>query len=466
MSAVILGAGTVGFRLAQQLIEEQQDVVLIEKDPQQAERASDALDCLVINDIGNSIDTLRRAGTAKADHFVAVTNSDEMNMLACGIVAGEFPGPKKIARVRNVDYWNTNVIGRSILGIDYIVSPEIEVAQSIVNAVDRGAVSDVMFFEKTGLQMRSIGVASDSPFVGRSIEESRRSIEAHFLVAVIYRSGEYLIPSGVDRVYEGDRLYLIATDAEFDRVFSSIGVRTIRINRIALVGAGRIGQYVLEHLLESSNEKIPFWKKLFGHAGSGPKRRITVIERDYDTCKLLAQRYPDAMVINADITDDTVSEDELFPKVDLLIATTANQELNIVTAVYAKTLGTSRSIALVNKASYVHIANGLNIDIALSPTDSMVNTILKYIRKANVQSLHTIGGGNIEVLEMTVRPESAAIDTSLRDLKLPSGALVISLFRNKEHIVPSGDLVVREHDNLVIIANRESLPALERVFTG
>ena len=186
MTTVILGAGSIGFRLAQQLIEEDQDVVLIEKDPQRAESASDLLDCLVINEVGNSAETLRQAGIAKADYFVAVTDSDEINMIACGIVASDFEQIKKIARVRNIDYWGTNVISSAVLGIDYVVSPEIEVAKSVVNAVERGAVSDVMFFEKTGLQMRSITIANDSPFIGYTIEAIRKSMQAQFLVAVVF----------------------------------------------------------------------------------------------------------------------------------------------------------------------------------------------------------------------------------------------------------------------------------------
>ena len=466
MRAVILGAGTVGFRLAQQLIDENQDVVLIEKDRQRAENASDNLDCLVINDVGNNIDTLRRAGTGKADYFVAVSDSDEINMLVCGIVAGEFAKPQKIARVRNIDYWNTNVIGQSILGIDYVVSPEIEVARSIVSAVDRGAVSDVMFFEKTGLQMRSIAVAPDSPFAGRSIEAFRMSMNANFLVAVIFRMGEYIIPSGADRVYDGDRLYLIATETDFEQVFESIGIRMGEIRRIAIVGAGRIGQYVLDHLFEKSTNKVGFFKKLFRGATRAARRKVTVIERDYETCKLLAEKYPDAMILNADISDEKLPEEDLFPKLDLIVSTTANQELNIVTTVYAKLKGAKRSIALVNKASYVHIATGLDIDVALSPTDSMVSTILKYIRRANVQSLHTIAGGNLDVFEVSVEPGSAAIDTAIQDLKLPKSALVISIFRNEENIIPSGDLVVSEGDNLIVIANKESIPGLESIFVG
>ena len=465
MSAVILGAGTVGFRLAQQLISENQDVVLIEKDPQRAEHASDNLDCLVINDVGNNIETLRRAETGKADYFIAVTDSDEINMLVCGIVAGEFSKPKKIARVRNIDYWNTNVISQAILGIDYVVSPEIEVARSIVNAVDRGAVSDVMFFEKTGLQMRSIAVAGNSPFVGRSIEAFRKSMNARFLVAVIFRMGEYIIPSGSDRVYEGDRLYLVATETDFEHVFTSIGIKMSRIDTIAVVGAGRIGQYVISHLFEDADQKAGFFRKLFRRS-TAPKRKVTIIDRDYDTCKELAELYPEAMIINADISDEKFPEDELFPKVDLLVATTANQELNIVTAVYSKSMGTKRSIALVNKASYVHIANGLDIDVALSPTDSMVSTILKFIRRANVQSLHSIADGNLDVFSVTVEPKSRAINRAIEDLKLPRSALVISLYRDDENIIPSGELIIREGDNLIVIADKESIPGLEAIFVG
>lgn len=466
MSAVILGAGTVGFRLAQQLIEEGQDVVLIEKDRTQAQHASEHLDCLVINDLGNNLQTLKRAGADKTDYFVAVTDSDEVNMLACGIVAGEFGKARRIARVRNVDYWNTNVISRSILGIDYVVSPEVEVAKSIVSAVDRGAVSDVMFFEKSGMQMRSIAVAADSPLVGKSVEELRKSMDVGFLVAVIQRLGKYIIPTGKDRIYDADRLYLIATENDFEHVFRAFGIHRGRIDHIAIVGGGRIGQYVLDHLFDGMITKPGLWKRLFGYTQRTPRRSVTVIDRSRERCELLADKYPNAMILNADISDEKMPDHELYQGLDLLVATTANQELNIVSAVYAKARGTKRSIALVNKASYVPIATGLDIDVALSPADSMVSTILKYIRRANVQSLHSIAGGDLDVFEVTVEAGSVAIGRSIENLKLPKRSLVVSVMRKGEHIVPSGQFVIEGADDLIVIADKESIPALESTFVG
>ncbi len=466
MSSVILGAGNVGFKLARQLIYEDSDVVLIEKDPKKAESASQQLDCLVLNEPGNSLETLRKAGVENASNFVAVTDSDEINMIACGIVASEFKVPRKIARVRNIDYWNTSVLKQSFLGIDYVVSPEIEVARAITSAVDRGAVSDIMFFEKTGLQMRSVSVSGETVFAGRTIEEIRSTINVSFLVAVIFRYGDYIIPSGDSRIHENDKLYLIASENDFEHLFAVIGKEMTTINKIVIVGGGKIGQYVADHLLHEGKHRASFWSRLVHTGKPATRRRVTILEPNYERCKWLADRYPSALVVNADISDEQFSEDDMFSSMDLVAATSDSQELNIVTAIYAKSLGTKRTIALVNKSTYVHIASSLGIDVAISPVDSMVSTILKYIRKANVRSLHSISGGNLDVIEVSVEATSKVVDKRIRDIRLPPNALIISVARGESNIVPSGGLELIEGDYLIIIANKESIQKLEEIFTG
>ncbi len=466
MSAVILGAGSVGFKLARQLIDEETDVVLIEKDPKKAENASQQLDCLVLNEPGNSLETLRKAGVENASNFIAVTDSDEINMIACGIVSSEFKVPRKLARVRNIDYWNTTVLRQSFLGIDYVVSPEIEVARAITSAVDRGAVSDIMFFEKTGLQMRSVSITGETMFAGRTIEEIRNTVNVNFLVAVIFRYGNYIIPSGDSRIHENDKLYLIAGENDFEHLFAVIGKEMTTINKIVIVGGGKIGQYVADHLLHEGKHRSTFWSRLVHTGKPANKRQVTILEPNYELCKLLADRYPSALVVNADISDEQFSEDDMFSSMDLVAATSDSQELNIVTAVYAKTLGTKRTIALVNKSTYVHIASSLGIDVAINPVDSMVSTILKYIRRSSVQSLHSISGGNLDVIEVSVEASSKVVNKRIRDIRIPANALVISVARNGTNIVPSGGLELIAGDYLIIIANKESIQKLEQIFTG
>ncbi len=466
MNFVILGAGSVGFQLAKYLIDQNNNVALIEKDSGKAKHASNVLDCMVINEQGNNIETLKRAGINKADYFISVTDSDEVNMIACSLVANEFNVPHKIARIRNIDYSGTRVLQQSILGIDYSVNPEIETARAIIRAVEGGAVSDIVYFEKSSLQMRSITVNGSSLLRDKSIEEIKHTIQISFLVAVILRENEYIIPHGNSMVKENDKLYLIATAQNFEKIFSQIGKGRKELKKIVLIGGDRVSVYVAEYFLEKKKKDLSIFGRFLRYLKPSKKREINIIDSDYNNCKRLSDRFPKAMIFNSDISDEGFSEEEELAGADLVIAITSNQEFNIVNAVYAKSVGAGRTMVLVNKSNYVHIASSLGIDVAVSKIESMVNSILKYIRKSNIRSVYSISGGKVEVLELAVEKASRTIGKKIMELKLPRQTLVISVTRGDNHIIPDGDLTLENGDYIIVIARKESVARIEEIFTS
>jgi trk system potassium uptake protein TrkA len=206
MRIIILGAGTVGQQVARQLVSEGKDVVLIEKNADVVQRVSNVLDCLVVNDEGTDSAVLRRVGVADADFFISLTGSDEANMVACSIVAREFPRPQKVARVRNVAYSSLLAAGPSgFLGVDRLINPEMEAARTILSSIAHGVVSDVMDLGASDLHLQSLRVEEESPFKGRTVKEIRRRLECEFLIPVILRDGEALVPSGDTVVEEEGR---------------------------------------------------------------------------------------------------------------------------------------------------------------------------------------------------------------------------------------------------------------------
>jgi len=224
---------------------------------------------------------------------------------------------------------------------------------------------------------------------------------------------------------------------------------------------------VLRYLLAREHTAPGFISRMFRRIKNvAVGRNITVIDDNIDTCRELSRKYPDVLVLNADISDEQFEEEEHLAKADLLITTTDNQELNIINAVYAKTLGTKRTVALVNRSSYVHMANHLGIDVAISPVDSMVSTILRHIRRSNVRRVYNISGSSIDVIEMSVEVLSGTIGKKIREIKLPPDSLIVTVTRNGESIIPHGDLVIQGNDHLITIARKESIPALEALFTG
>jgi trk system potassium uptake protein TrkA len=327
-------------------------------------------------------------------------------------------------------------------------------------------VSDVVFFEKSMLQMRSLTVSANSMFDNRSVEEIKGLVADNFLVAVILRENHFLIPKGDTVVRENDKLYLIAAEDSFENIFSQVGKKRMTTRRIVLIGGSTIGRYVAEHFLERRKPGLSIFRKLLRPFAAAGKHNVSIIDSDHDTCSYLAEHYPAAMVINANISDEGFSDEQELAEADVVIATTENQELNIVNAVYAKTLGAKRSIALVKKSSYVQIATTLGIDVAISPTESMVSSILQFIRTSNVRSVHSLSGGKVEVTELSVSEGSRVRDRPLRKVKLPPDTLILSVIRGDEDIIPDGDYQFQSGDHVIVITGRESVSRIESLFTG
>lgn len=442
MRVVILGAGVVGMQIASQLISEGKDVVIIEKDPERAKYVSGRLDCIVVKEEGTGMAALRHAGMDDASIFISVTNSDEVNMIACGLVTSEFKVPVKIARVRNLDYSNAKIMEKSFLGIDFIVNSEVETARQIANTIALGADSDVMLFENTDLQLRNVVVHMGSYFANRTVKEIRSRIREQFLIAGIMREDEFIIPTGDTVVMVNDNLYLLATRKDFTRIFIKAGKKQESIDRIAIVGGGRIGELACEYLIRTG-------------------RKITIIETNYDRCKVLSDRFPDALVLNADISDETVFEEEDIGNCDLMVTVTDNQELNMLACLYSKIMGVKRTIALVTNAGYLSIASRLDIDVAISPKNSTVDAILKYIRRGNIKGLHSLFGGKAEVIEFIANEKSGLMGRRLKDLSFPENTLILSVVRGEKNILPDGELVIGPGDLVILIAAKESIPRLE-----
>lgn len=464
MKVVIVGAGAVGVQLARELISQNTDVVLIEKNPEVVSRATNTLDCMVVEGDGASIETLKAAGTDTADFFVACTNSDEVNLVTCGLVGSEFGQVAKIARVRSGEYPTRMLTERRFFGIDYVVNPDVEAADAIARAIEHGAVSDIMHFEGSRMQIRSLSIERESILVGRAMHELNNLLPGTFLVVVIARENRYLIPSGDTIVQPGDVLYLVAHEEEFEAIFSRVGKQRRELRRITLVGGGKIGQHVAESILKEGKGNV--LARIIRSVTHPERRSLKIVDRDEERCKYLAQKFPNALVINADISEDGVFEEQHFQNSDLVVATTDNQELNIVTGLYAKSRGVRRAIVLVTKGGYVEIARQLGIDVPVSRKSSLVTTILRFIRSARVRGVHTISDSRIEALQITVKGKSRSVGKPISELSFPRDALIVSLERNGTNLVPTGNHVIHAEDHLIIVTKKEFSDRIQEMFAS
>lgn len=463
MKVIIVGAGTVGFQIAKQLIAEKKDVVLIDSDSDRSKYASNNLDCMVINKTGNNIDVLKKAGIEKTDFFIAVTNSDEMNMICCGLVADEFDVPHKIARVRNIDYFNSSILQKPFLGIDYIINSEIEAAKKFINAIEYGAVSDIISFENTDIQMRNIVVSEYSFFRNKTVQQVKESISEEFLIAGVVRQEEFIIPSGETTITENDNIYILASKNNLNSIFNKVDKKLTSIRKIIIVGGGRIGRFIAEHFLETSDTFPGMFRKILPFFKQKNSKTIKIIDKDYQKCKNLANFFPGHQIINADISDESIFGEEKLSEYDLIITTTKNQEMNVLTGVYAKTLGIKRAMSLVRNINYINIASRLGIDVVVSPKQSIINPILKFIRQGNVHSIHSISDSDVEVMEVTIEKNCPLAGRKIKDIRFPGKSLVLSIIRESEHIIPDGDFLIEGGDHVIIMARHESIQKIDKM---
>ncbi len=466
MKVIILGAGRIGFQLARQLVGEDKQVTVIEKDSAKAKQLSNTVDCHVINEEGNSPAVLREAGIEDADFFVAVTDSDEINMISCGLVAAEFSKPVTVARVRNLDYSASRMLEHPLFGINHVVNPEIEAARVVVRAIDWGAKSNILFFDQGDLQLCDVTIPEDSDFVGKPIRTIRSEVDSVFLIALLARNDSYIIPSGDTVVYAGDQLYLLGSEPELDTILEINGRKRAAINRIAIAGGGKISRYIADDLYQGSNPGASFFTRMFKKIIPGKNRQVHFIEQDYDKCKSLIDRYPESQVTHADISDEGILESGEIEGYDLLLTATGNQELNIITAMYAKKMGIDRTIALVQKKGYMNIAQDLGIDVVVSLNNALVNSILKIIRRGNIRSVHTISDSMFEIIEFALEKGSGIVGKAVKDIKLPKQSLILLVVRQNEHILPHGDVTLQLGDRVLIIARTDDIKKIEGTISG
>ncbi|WP_242345712.1 Trk system potassium transporter TrkA [Mucispirillum schaedleri] len=446
MNIVIVGAGEVGTHIASQLVAEQKDVVIIEKDPECAAKASNMLDCLVITGEGSNVDILKQAGAENADIFIAATSVDEVNMISCFVAGSAFNTPVKIARVRNVDYMRGGLLKNSSIGIDYLVNPEIEAAFDIVQTVLHGASSGIFAFQGTNAQLRDFLVKDDSIFNGVLVKDIRSIIDQNFIIAGVLRNEMLHIPKGDFQILTGDHIYIVALGKSFNKILTRAGMTVDKLKRIVLVGGGLIGKHIAGMLIEDGKD-------------------VRIIEKDYERCKELSALYPEATVINGNISDQDVFEEENIANTDAIITTTQSEELNILAGVYAKSKGVKRAVALIDKLNYTTLATNLGIDSCISAKLSSVDAILKFIRKGNIKNVYTIFEGQAEAIEFIVGSSNKnIIGKKIMDLKFPSGCLIIAVQRHRKTIIPTGSLVIEEGDSIITFAAHDEISRLEELF--
>lgn len=448
MKVVIVGAGEVGFHVASRLSHENKDVVVIDKDIDAIRRISDNIDVQVILGSGSSPVSLEDAGIKEAEILLAVTNSDETNLVACLVANIISPYTKKLARIRNADFDKYHAIFRDHAPhIDTLINPEIEVVKTIDRLMNMPGAVDVGKFANGRVKFIGINLDKKARLAGSRLDEIPALLGKQGpLIAAVIRDEELIIPSGDDRLMPGDLVYFIS---EEDKILDTLRIfdkYAEPVKRVLIVGGGRIGSR-LAVLLDDK----PVYTK--------------IIEKNPDICAKLAEKLNKVVVLHGDGSDQELLNEENVQEMDFVITLTNDEEINILGSLLAKRMGARKTITKISKFSYFSLMSMIGIEQVVSPRLSAINTILQHIRRGKVLSSISIKGEQAEFMEAVALETSEIVGKPLKNISFPKGALVTSIIRNDNIIIPSGDSIIEPDDRIIIFATRQAIPKIEKILT-
>ncbi len=446
MRVIIVGAGEVGFHLAERLSLEAQDVVIIEMDPERAERASDVLDVMTIVGNGASIPILEQARIRDASMLLAVTSKDEVNLISC-LAATRMGVDYTIARISNPDYYaRGSVLSRERLGIDLMINPEREAARETFQLLQTEAATDVANFAHGRVQLVGLRVRKSAPVAGKSVARLAAELKGFlFVLVAIVREEETIIPTGASRVEAGDHIFVLAPTEDVARIPPLAGYEPFNLERVMIAGGSSEGLFLAQTLEKHGIE-------------------CTILDRDRRRCLELAEALPKALVLHGDATDTELLEMEGVGGLDGYVAATGHDETNLLSALVAKSVGARKVISLIEKFDYLPLVPKVGLDAAVSPRMSAVNAILRYVRRGKVMTVATLKGIDAEAIEFKVTRDSPIAHKTLAELPFPPGGIIGTIMRGEEILIPRGDDMVLPGDEVIIFALPEALPEIEKFF--
>ena len=469
MRIVIVGAGFTGIQLAKLLINEKNQVTVIDNDENTIRHASNQLDCTVLCEDGNNLETLENVGIAKADALVCVTSSDEVNMITCSLVDAVYPDILKIARVRNYAYYvnttkaekkHSNTFAgkhRPLYGINYMIHPDVEAADAIVQAVENGAVGNVITFDNTDLEIARITVGEGSAFDGVLLKGLRAKTDIKFLVAYIEQDGETMLPTGDTQLKADTIVGVLVSKDDIPELLKLCGAEQKELRKVALIGAGRIGTIVAEKLM-GNMQKVSGISRLFTNIKARRSFDFVIIDNDDEVTTSVSEKFPDARVMRADATDETFLRDEGIVNFDLAICTTHNHEMNMVLAAYLESLGVKQTISLVGSSAFAEISRKLGIDVPVPLRAAVVDSIMSHLRGKSVKEIHTVTNGQLEIVECEVTSDSKASGKELKEIANPGSFLVLMDKKSgvDQYQIVNGNTRITAGDHIVLITVAEN----------
>ncbi len=433
----------MGTHLAKMFSDDDHDIVLIDDSPEKLSDISSEVDLLTVAGSAHSFEDLKQAGIAKTDLFIAVTPSEERNILACTIAT--FLGAvRTIARINNSEYLRPeHRLKLASLGVDELIYPEILAAKEIVASLKQTGTRQLIEFSHGKLLLLGIKVREDAPILNKTFEQLTGE-NKDILVVAISRKGRTIIPGGSDYVIDGDIVFFVTTRAEQHHVFELTAKKTFEVKNIMFLGGSRIAQKAIEKL--------------------GPQYNIRVIEQNIEKCEQIAARFDNVLVINGDCRNIKLLQDEGIEFMDAVVATTDNSETNILVCNLAKTMGVKRTISEVENLGYMGIAENMNIGTVINKKMISVSYIYRFTINANISKVKCLTTTDAEVFEFIAGENAKITHKPLKDTGFPAEAKIGGIIRGDKAYVAHGDTHIRAGDRVVVFTLPAAAKKLEKLF--
>lgn len=450
MNIVIVGGGTVGAAICSQLASEGHNITLIDTKISALTEISNRCDVFGVAGNGAELSSLRKAGVDKADLLVAVTSSDEINILCCA-AAKKLGVRNTIARVRNPEYSELMQFMKNDLNLSLTINPELTAAKEIYRMLRFPSATKIDTFCRGRVEVAQFVVKEGSPICGITLNDLRSKLNIRFLVCAVLRDGEAHIPTGFFSIRAGDTVCITAPDDEVTKFFKAIGAYKNPVKDVLIVGGGRT-TYYLEALLKKG------------------KINSTVIEKNKELCRELAEDYSCTVICN-DGTNQEVLREEGLAKADAFLALSDIDEENAIVSMYAKTQGADKIITMIRAMSFIDLFKGVGLDSIVSPKSSTASYILRYVRSmanargAEIESLHRLMDDRVEALEFIIKENIDGLtDIPLKELKLRGGVLIACIVHGDNVVIPSGNDAIHRGDTVIVVTTAAQIKGIGEIL--
>ena len=451
MKIIILGAGQVGTTLAANLVSEDNDITLVDNESQHLQNLQDKHDLRVVKGSPSSPKVLRDAGAADADLMIAVTASDEINMIACQLGYTLFNTPTRIARIRNAEYLREKdkLFNDENVPIDHLISPENLVTDEITRLIAYPGALQVANFANNRISIVIVKAYYGGPLVGYALSAFKEHMpHIDCRIISILRNDKLIRPQGSTIIEAGDEITFICATEHIKAVMSELQRLEKTYKRIMIVGSGNIASGVAKQLED--------------------KYQVKLIERDGEKAKVLAERLSKTLVFHGDASDQNLLFEEHIENVDVFLSLSADDEANIMSALLAKRLGAKKAMVLIQRMAYINLIQGGTIDIAVSPQQATISALLGHVRKGDIKNVASLRHGTAEAIELVVHGDSTTsnvVGRQIGDIKLPVGAMIAAILRKNEVIIARRQVAIEEGDSVIVYINdKKSVSEIEKLF--